>query len=113
MNVEPNLKPALEALGYPVAPDCYDGEADEYIVFNYSDERPTTWVDDVDLYDLTTVQVHFFTRYNLSGIKPKLRALLRRLGFTILSTEQYYENDTKYRHVIIEAEIASKIKEEL
>lgn len=27
MNVEPILKPALEALGYPVAPDCYDGEA--------------------------------------------------------------------------------------
>ncbi len=113
MTIEPIIKPALEALGYPVALDCYTGDAEEYIVINYSDERPTIWVDDVDRYDLTTVQVHFFTRYDPIGIKPKIREILRRLKFTILSTEQYYENDTKYRHVIIEAEIASTIKEEL
>lgn len=112
MTIEPIIKPALETLGYPVAPDCYSGDADEYIVFNYSDERPTNYVDDVDRYDLTTVQVHFFTRYDPSGIKPKIRAILRKLGFTILATEQFYESDTKYRHVIVEAEIASEIKEE-
>ena len=36
------------------------GTADEYITFNYADERPALRADDTDLYDETTVQVHYF-----------------------------------------------------
>ena len=64
MNVNLIVKNALSPLGLPVDANMYEGPSDEYITFNYSDERPALRADDTDILDTTTIQIHYFTRGN-------------------------------------------------
>ncbi|MPM97515.1 hypothetical protein SDC9_144688 [bioreactor metagenome] len=109
MNVNSMVISALTSLGFPVAANAYNGTDDEYIVFNYADERPALRADDMDLLDETTIQVHYFTRGNPQTNKKIIRRLLRTAGFTIQSTQEMYESDTKYFHVVVYAWIEGVI----
>ena len=111
MNVNPIVISALSPLGLPVSPNTYEGTADEYITFNYADERPTVRADDTDILDETEIQVHYFTRGNPQPNKKAIRRLLRASGFTILPTSEFYENDTKYTHIVVEAWIEGVIED--
>src|SRR5665647_1178749 len=101
MNVNPTIKAALASLA-PVYPNHYDGAATDYITFNYSDERPALRADDTDTDDETTVQVHYFTKSDPQTNKKAIRRLLRAAGFTIISTQELYESDTKFTHIVVE-----------
>ena len=103
MNVNSQVITALTSLSIPVAADVYEGAADEYITFNYADERPVVRADDADILDETTIQIHYFTRANPLAMKKRIRHMLRSAGFTIQNTQQFYESDTKYYHVVVEA----------
>jgi hypothetical protein len=111
MNVNPLIISALSSLSLSVTPNTYEGTADEYITFNYADERPALRADDTDLYDETTVQVHYFTRGNPQTNKKAIRRLLRASGFTIISTSEFYESDTKFQHIVVEAWINGVIND--
>jgi len=111
MNVNPIITAALSSLGMPVEPDVYDGKATPYITFNYADERPALRADDTDIMDETTVQVHYFTPGNPQTNKAAIRRLLRAAGFTIISTSEFYESDTKLTHVVVEAWIEGVIND--
>ena len=111
MNVNPIIISALEPLNLPVTANVYEGTADEYITFNYADERPALRADDTDLYDETTVQVHYFTRGNPQPNKKAIRRLLKASGFTIISTSEFYESDTKFNHIVVEAWIDGVIND--
>jgi hypothetical protein len=104
MNVNPLVISALRPiLGVDPSPNKYTGSASEYITFNYADERPEVYADDEDLLDSTIIQVHFFTKGNPQTNKKAIRRLLRDAGFMIQSTQEIYENDTGYTHVIVYA----------
>ena len=105
MNANPIIISALSSLNIPVSPNVYEGSATEYIVFNYADERPALNADDTDILDDTTIQVHYFTKGNPQTNKKVIRRLLRASGFSIVSTREFYETDTKYTHVVVEANI--------
>lgn len=109
MNVNPIIENALKSLKIPIAPDIYKGNSTEYITYNYADERPVVRADDTDLYDETTIQVHYFTRGNPHTLKKEIRRLLRQADFTIISTSQFYEDD--YTHVVVEAWIEGVIND--
>ena len=111
MNINPTIKAALASLSLPVEPDTYGGTLTDYIVFNYADERPVLRADDEDILDETTVQVHYFTKGNPQTNKKAIRRLLRAAGFTIINTSQFYENDTKYTHIVVEAWIEGEIND--
>ena len=111
MNVNPIIISALSSLSLPVTANVYDGAADEYITFNYSDERPTVRADDTDILDETEIQVHYFTRGNPQPNKKAIRKALRASGFTILNTSEFYENDTKFTHIVVEAVIEGVIND--
>jgi hypothetical protein len=111
MNVNPTIISALSSLNLPVTANVYEGTADEYIKFNYADERPALRADDTDLYDETTVQVHYFTRGNPQNNKKAIRKALRASGFTILNTSEFYESDTKFNHIVVEAWIDGVIND--
>jgi hypothetical protein len=111
MNVNPLVISALSSLNFPVSPGKYEGTAEEYIVFNYADERPVLRADDADLADETSIQVHYFTRGNPQTNKKAIRRLLRLADFTITNTQEFYESDTKYNHVIVEAQIEGIIND--
>ena len=109
MNINSIVTNALSSLGLPVAASVYNGNADEYITFNYADERPALRADDTDILDETTIQVHYFTRSNPQTNKKAIRRLLRIAGFTIQSTQEFYESDTDYFHVVVYAYIEGAI----
>jgi hypothetical protein len=111
LNVNPIVISALSPLGLPVSANVYEGTADEYVTFNYADERPALRADDTDILDVTEIQVHYFTRGNPQTNKKAIRRLLRASGFTILSTSEFYESDTKYTHVVVEAVIEGAIND--
>jgi len=103
MNINSLIGTALAPLALPVYANFYEGTADEYIVFNYADERPALRADDNDELDETVIQVHYFTKTNPQSHKRNIRKYMRAAGFTIMSTSEFYESDMKYFHVIIEA----------
>lgn len=103
MNINETVISALASLSLPVAANVYTGTADSYITFNYADERPALRADDEDVLDETTIQVHYFTRGNPQTNKKAIRRLLRAAGFTIQSTQEIYESDTGYTHVVVYA----------
>ena len=102
MNVNEKIVSALSSLDIPVYANWYEGNKEEYITFNYADERPALRADDVDLYDETVMQVHYFTKNNPQSNKKTIRRLLREAGFNIINTVDLYETDTKYHHIVIE-----------
>lgn len=109
MNINPLVISALTSLSLPVTPNTYGGAATDYITFNYADERPALNADDVDILDETTIQVHYFTKSDPQTNKKAIRRLLRTAGFFIQSTEELYEPDTGYTHVIVYAWIEGAI----
>ena len=111
MNINPLVISALSSLNLPVSPGKYEGTAEEYIVFNYADERPALRADDTDLLDETVIQVHYFTRGNPQTTKKSIRGLLRQAEFTITNTQEFYESETKYNHVVVEAQIEGIIND--
>ncbi len=112
MNVNPLIISALNSLNVPVEANFYEGKSDEYIYFVYADERPALRADDTDILDETVVQVHYFTKGDPQKNKKAIRRLLRQSGFTIISTSEFYESDTKYNHVVVEAQIEGTINDE-
>lgn len=114
MNVNSTLLTALSPIA-PTYPDFYSGDANEYITFNYADERPALYANNTDLYDETTVQVHYFTKGNPHTNKKAIRKALRDADFSIISTEQFSEIGTdgkiQYTHVIVNAWIEATIND--
>lgn len=106
MNANPILITALTPiLGVAPSPNFYAGTATEYITFNYADERPALYADDIDILDETIIQIHYFTKSNPQLKKKAIRKALRSAGFSIQSTQEVYENDTGFTHVVVYAVI--------
>ena len=81
MNVNQIVINSLSPMNKPISPNHYDGKAEEYIIFNYADERPIFHADDEEIFDQTEIQVHLFTRKNPQQYKKTIRRLLRSSGF--------------------------------
>ena len=111
MNINTTVISALTSLSLPTHANVYNGTADEYITFNYADERPVVRADDEDILDETTIQIHYFTRGNPQTNKKAIRRLLRAAGFTIISTSEFYESDTAFTHVVVETWIEGAVND--
>lgn len=110
MNVNPLIVSALASMTpIPVTPASDKGTATEYIIFNYADERAVVSGDDEELLDTTAVQIHYFTKGNPQSNKKVIRRLLRAAGFTIINTQDFFETETGYNHVVVECEIDGAI----
>lgn len=110
MNVNSKVITALSTIGIPVSANVYTGTATEYIVFNYADERPSVYADNIDILDEVTIQVHYYTKGNPSQKKKSIRDKLRENGFTIKSVQEMYESETKDFHVVIYAWIEGAVE---
>lgn len=106
MNINNLIMPLADVAKVPVSPNYYGGNAQEYITFNYADERPDVWADDSELFDKTTIQVHWYFKIGSPAEKKKLlRDYLRGRGFFISYTNEQFEEDTKYTHITVSAVI--------
>lgn len=115
MTLKEEFDSILAALNKPVAEDDHDGTAKEYIVVNYADERAGLEADDEPLMDEVIIQVHHFFKGASTITKKKIRKLLRAADYTVINTEQFFENDTKYTHRVFEVwkEVENTDMEEL
>ena len=111
MNINSIVVNALSPLEMPVAFNVYSGSADEYVTVNYADERPEVNADDEDILDVTTIQVHYFTKTNPQANKKAIRKALRAVDFSIQSTQELYESDTGFTHVVVYAVIFGAIND--
>lgn len=111
MNINPVVTSALAPIGLPVEPNVYTGTGD-YITFNYVDERPALNADDKDIMDATIVDIHCFTKGDPQAYKKTIRRRMRAAGFSIVSTQELYENDTKYTHIIVTCAIGGDVDDE-
>lgn len=100
MNLNPLIISALSSFEIPVEPDKYTGAETEYIKFNYTDERDELYANGEPQGGVTYIQVHYFIKGNPHTKKETIKASLRTAGFTVISTQQFYEDDTKYTHIV-------------
>lgn len=106
MSVESLLMEAKNELGIPVFPNAYEGDANDYIVFNRADDRPIYSADDEPIIDRITVQVHrFFKKGDAVSHRIALKNFLRSKGFTVIRSGETYERDTAKTHIIVYASI--------
>lgn len=114
MNVNPLLQEAERILGVPVYPTTADRkkQTENYIVYEYLDERVQLYGDDTDLYDWTNIRVHWFLRENVQKAKRKLRRFLRSAGFIIVATGEAHEQETGLWHITVDADIGGYINDE-
>ncbi len=114
MNVNQKIIDALAPLNIPVYAGFMDAEVEraagrpiptDYIAFSY-DESPVIYGDDDDLYAECSITIDYFTPGNPLRTKKAIRRLLRCADFAITDTPQeFYENDTKLHHIVINAEL--------
>lgn len=99
--VNEDIISALSSLNLPISADVHIGSEDSYITFNFADERPSLRANNTDITEKATMQIHYFTKGNPLSVKNNIKTLLRNNGFTIVSTAQYYESDSRYYHCIV------------
>ena len=102
-----NIVEAIKDMGYPYAPDMYEGEVEKYFVYNYADDRAKEFAGDEPMTVVANVQVHFFlpASENFIKLKNEIRNRLFRQGFTYPEVTNITEHDGKIRHIIFECEI--------
>jgi hypothetical protein len=105
MNVKALIKSALLTLTIPVEALVYEGSATEYVIYNPADERAVEYANDDEEIIGAWAQVHYFTRGDPQAKKDQIRTLLKAAGFTVQSTQEFYEDDSKYFHVVHEVYI--------
>lgn len=90
--------------GLDVAPDKYHGNNEEYITFNYADERGELFAEDDVLYDIASMQVHVFLKEsaNYLAMKKKVKDYLESIDAYGTSVTTIFEDDTRKRHMIFE-----------
>lgn len=106
MNVNEVITTALAPLKIPIVPDFYEGDADEYVSFNYTNEFPANFSDNVPENDYAQLQFHYFVRGKSPlAVRKRIRVLLHKAGFDVSLGPINYENDTKKYHCVISAGI--------
>lgn len=108
MELDTLLLQALQPLCACVQPIvCRENPTpDEYIIFQRLDEPVEIYSGDQDEQKVAQVRATWYRRDTPTGCCNKLRAALRGAGFLIVDTPApWFENETKYYVVCVEAEI--------
>ncbi len=108
MNLDARIRAALTDICDVVVPQVYTGDAQEYIVFNYS-EYPLEFADDAPQTVGYSIQVHLFMplKVNPNAKKDSIKNALFSAGFSYPSIQdvtddegQHYVAETTYRVAI-------------
>ena len=108
MNLDERIRTALDGVCDVIVPQVYTGDAQEYIVFNYS-EYPLVFADDEPQEVGYSIQVHLFLplKVNPNTKKDSIKNALFSAGFTYPSIQdvtddegQHYVAETTYSEAI-------------
>ena len=114
-----NILAQLKTIMTPICSDVYtnvrsagvNGNVDrsaDFIVLAIIDDRPSMWGDDTPENDTVTVRVNFFTKApnKCPATKIRIRKALENAGYIWISSNELFESDTGYTHLVVEAEKA-------
>ena len=108
MNLDARIRTALTGICDFIVPQVYTGDAQEYIVFNYS-EYPLEFADNAPQSIGYSVQVHYFCplKKNPNAIKDDIQNSLFTAGFSYPSIRdvtdeegQHYVFQTTFEELI-------------
>ncbi|HCT91096.1 MAG TPA: phage tail protein [Lachnospiraceae bacterium] len=107
MTVNEKIKNALAGFGIPVTTDFFGGGEEEYVTFNYADDRAVAFADDAPLLVAADMQIHYFLPADKDCLEAKrgMRKALFRAGFTYPEVTEFVEPDSNVRHIIFECRI--------
>jgi len=83
-----------------------DQVSENYIVWNYADNRGSNFADDEPGEVISTLQIHWFiseTR-QFDSTLASMRTALQTAGFTYPSFTVLYEKETHMRHIVMSTE---------
>lgn len=107
MTVNEKIIQALRSFDVPVTADFFGGENEEYVTFNYVDDRAAVHGDDRPIEAKVEMQIHYFLPADKDylEIKKRMRNALFQAGFTYPAVEVLIEQENTVRHIIFECEI--------
>lgn len=107
MTVNEKIVQALGSFEIPVTADFFGGENEEYVTFNYTDDRAVIYGDNRPIEVKAEMQIHYFLPADKDylEIKKKMRNALFLAGFTYPSATVLLEHGNTVRHIIFECEI--------
>lgn len=110
MTVNEKIIQAMTGFEIPVVADFFGDGNEEYITFNYADDRAALYGDDAPIAVKAAMQIHYFLPANKDylEIKKKMRKALFEEGFTYPEVTVLVEPGNKVRHIIFECEIENE-----
>ena len=108
-NIAEEIKTILETIGLPVSQTTYTGNADTYIVFNFS-TIPSMFADDAPQYDRYLIQIHIFApvTQSITAIERKIKEAVFAAGYTwpsrIDASDTTRSAAGAERHIVLETE---------
>lgn len=97
MNLDARIRTALMGICDFIVPQVYTGDAQEYIVFNYS-EYPLEFADNAPQSIGYSVQVHYFCplKKNPNAIKDDIQNSLFTAGFSYPSIQDVTDEEGQH-----------------
>ena len=97
MNLDERIRTALDGVCDVIVPQVYTGDAQEYIVFNYS-EYPLEFADDAPQTVGYSIQVHLFLplKVNPNTKKESIKTALFSAGFSYPSIQDVTDNEGQH-----------------
>lgn len=110
MTVNERIIQALAPLGIYITPDFYGGGKEEYITFNYADDRAEDFGDNMSLHVVAYMQVHYFApmEKNYLYVKKRIRKTLLTAGFTYPDVTDATFTDEGIRHLVFTCSIENE-----
>lgn len=110
MTVNEKIIQALTPLDIPVTADFYGGGEEEYITFNYADDRGGDFGDNAPLHAVAYMQIHYFApmEKNYLSIKKRIRKALFTTGFTYPDVTDATLTGEGIRHLVFECNIENE-----
>ena len=108
MTIEESLLSALEVFEIPVEAEIYQGDAEKYIVFNYT-SNPDNFADDTPQNERYLIQVHLYASpgSNTRELQQKIKKALFETGISWPQRED--ASDQYWQHIVFECEYVGEI----
>ncbi len=115
MTINEKIKNALEGFELPVTTDFFGGGEEEYVTFNYADDRAVAFADDAPILAEADMQIHYFLPADKNYLEAKkgMRKALFEAGFTYPEVAEFVEPDSNVRHIVFECKIENDYEMEV
>lgn len=92
----------LKPIGIPVALLTYTGTATTYITFFQYNEMGVVFAEDSEQETRHSIQIDVWSKGNYVDVVKQVKKLLKEIGFLRVNVHEFYEDDTKIFHKVLQ-----------